>query len=206
MNHAKHTSELVIRRLRKADMSRISEHFLRLDAASRRARFCGTISDDNLNKYATGIFGDNSIIFGAFLGGELRGIAELRGIFQVWSEQAEAAFTVEADWQNNGIGDALFGVLYAASQNRGVKKLSLMCQRDNRRMIALAARHHATLQPSGDSVDAVFHPYWPTPVSVSKELIGEVRSFAQVFATWPAESLYAKMLKRMPRTGQLSKS
>ena len=55
---------------------------------------------------------------------------------------AEAAFSVERDWQDQGIGDALITRVIAAAQNRGVNRLDMICLPENRKMQHLAVKHH----------------------------------------------------------------
>jgi ribosomal protein S18 acetylase RimI-like enzyme len=165
---------IVIRRLHTADQPDICAHFQRLDKQSRRARFCGAVSEASSIHYADTIFRDDSIVCGAFVDGILRGIAELRGVFDTHSSTTEAAFSVETDWQNIGIGDALLERIVAISQNRRVEALQMTCMKENYRMAHLAAKHHARLRYDLDGIEATLRPLRPTPLSLTKELLGEV--------------------------------
>lgn len=165
-------------RLSAASQSSICDHFQRLDPTSRRARFCGAISDDAVLKYAQNIFRHDAIVCGAFVEGQVRGVVELRGLFRSWPSTAEAAFSVEPDWQNIGIGDALFDRMFAMAQNRGVRTIQMICLKENSRMRHLAAKHDARLHFNQDATEAVLHPYWPTPASVIEEIVGETRGYA----------------------------
>ncbi|MGB3243559.1 MAG: GNAT family N-acetyltransferase [Sulfitobacter sp.] len=138
------------------------------------------MSDSGLNTYAKNIFRDHSIVCGASVDGELRGLVELRRDFHDWSSSREVAFSVEPEWQNLGIGDALFERMYAIAQNRSIRTLQIMCQKDNNRMKHLAIKHHAELRYGEDAVEAVLHPHWPTPVSMAKEIIGETNGHANI--------------------------
>ncbi|MDF3422570.1 MULTISPECIES: GNAT family N-acetyltransferase [unclassified Sulfitobacter] len=173
-----------MRRLHASDQKEICEHFIRLDAGTRRSRFCGSINDAEIAKYAAKIFDNDSIICGAFFDGILRGIVELRGSFHSWPRVTEAAFSVEKDWQNIGIGDALFDQIFARAQNRGIRTIQMLCLRENSRMRHLAAKHNATLQFDEDGVQAVLHPHWPTPVSVATEFRGEAIGFLHLMFGW----------------------
>ena len=174
----RHPQDILVSRLYAANQDNICDHFLRLDIRSRRARFCGAVSDDGILEYAQNIFRDDSIVCGAFVDGQLRGIVELPGDFRSWSSTTEAALSVEPDWQNIGIGDALFVRMFAMAQNRGVRTIQMMCLKENNRMRHLASKHHALLRNDHDAIEAVLHPYWPTPASVLKEIVGEARSYA----------------------------
>ena len=170
--------QFLVSRLYAANQDSIRDHFLRLDIRSRRERFCGAVSENGILDYVQNIFRGDSIICGAFVDGQLRGIVELRCVFQSWPPTAEAAFSVEPDWQNIGIGDALFERMFAMAQNRGVRTIQMMCLKENSRMRHLAAKHHALLRNDQDAVEAVLHPFWPTPASVVEEIVGETRCYA----------------------------
>ncbi|WP_205389888.1 GNAT family N-acetyltransferase [Sulfitobacter sp. SK011] len=174
----RHPQEILVSRLYAANQDKIRDHFLRLDILSRRARFCGAISDYRILEYAKNIFRGDSMVCGASVDGQLRGIVELRGDFHSWPTTKEAAFSVEPDWQNIGIGDALFERMFAMAQNRGVRTIQMMCLKENSRMRHLATKHHTLLRSNHDAVDAVLHPYWPTLESVMKEVVGETRGYA----------------------------
>lgn len=173
------SKNIVVHRLHHSDQGEICDHFQRLDAQSRRLRFCGAVSDAGITKYADNIFCHDSIVSGVEIDGKLRGVVELRGAFQSWSPTAEAAFSVETEWQNMGIGDALFGYMFALAQNRAVKTIQMMCLKENNTMCHLAAKHHALLRYDHGEVEAVLHPYWPTPASMAKEIMGETRGYAR---------------------------
>lgn len=172
--------DLVVRRLHVGDQVSICDHFLRLDIQSRRARFCGAISDGGVLNYAQNIFRHDSITCGAYVGGQLRGLVEMRGLFHSWPSTTEAAFSVEYEWQNIGIGDALFERMFAMAQNRGVRTIQMLCLKENSRMQHLAAKHEAQLLLDQDSVEAVLHPSWPTPASMAEEINGETKGYLQL--------------------------
>lgn len=169
---------ILVCRLYEASQKNIYDHFHRLDITSRRARFCGAISEDGVLKYAQNIFRKDGLVCGAFVNGQLRGVVELRGLFQSWPSTTEAAFSVEPDWQNIGIGDALFERMFAMAQNRGVRTIQMMCLKENSRMRHLATKHNALLRSEHDVSEAILHPYWPTPASVLKEIVGETKGHA----------------------------
>jgi len=174
-----HPQRIHVCRLSTASQKNICNYFQRLDLPSRRAWFCGAISDDTVLKYARNIFRHNAIVCGAFVDGQLRGVVELRGLFQSWPSTTEAAFSVEADWQNIGIGDALFERMFAMARNRGVRTIQMTCLKENSRMRHLAAKHDARLHFSQDATEAIHHPFWPTPASVLEEIVGETSGYAR---------------------------
>ncbi len=173
--------DLFVRRLHLDDRKDVCDHFLRLDAQARRARFCGAVGDSGVSQYARSVVVPGSIACGAFVDGQLIGLAELHCLFGSWPLTAEAAFSVEPKWQDNGVGDALFERIFAIAQNRGVKTLQIMCLKDNRRMQHLATKHHAQLSADQDVVAAMLHTHWPTPSSIVEEIVGEIRGRSHMF-------------------------
>lgn len=168
-----------IRRLWQADRQDIVDHFLRLDAESRRLRFGVPQKDIGVQRYAERILGMDSVVFGAFVDGGLRGLAELCGFLWHWPRTAEAALSIERDWQDAGIGDALFTRLIAAAQNRSVRTLHMTCLRENERMQHLARKHEAVLEFIPGEVQATLDPPRPTLLSLTEEFLGETRSFGR---------------------------
>ncbi|MBU2981494.1 GNAT family N-acetyltransferase [Lentibacter algarum] len=173
-NHKRRATDLTIRRLHANDKSIICDHLQRLDAPSRRARFCGAISDGGVSRYVQSINCSDSIVCGAFVNGELRGIAELHETSPNCATKTEAAFSVEADWQNIGIGDALFERVVAMARNRSVRTIQIVCLKENLRMKHLAAKREARFLRNHEVVEATLHPRRPTPMSLAQEIIREM--------------------------------
>ncbi|MEL7257032.1 MAG: GNAT family N-acetyltransferase [Pseudomonadota bacterium] len=130
-----------------------------------------------LQGYVEDILSIDSIVYGAFVDGSLRGVGELRVLLGRWPPRAEVALSVEAAFQEEGIGDALFARLVASAQNRGVRTLYMMCLRENIRMQHLARKHEAYLKYEIGEVEATLDPPWPTPLSVVEEMVGGTSSY-----------------------------
>ena len=111
----------VIRKLWGVERDAYRDHLLRLDAESRRNRFCGTIADSIIRAYAATARGSDVIVHGFFVDGVLRGAADLR----LNRREAEAAFSIEKRWQSLGIGSALLERSLLAARNRGIKRLEV---------------------------------------------------------------------------------
>ena len=62
-----------------------------------------------------------------------------------FAKQAEAAFSVENDWQSHGVGSALLERTLLTARNRGIAHLHMACLADNRRMQQLARKFDAEL-------------------------------------------------------------
>ena len=167
-----------IRRLRATDRPEILAYFLRLDPETRANRFMGSVGEAGIRAYAERAVTAEGLIFGAFVSGILRGVAELRPSrsgttpFNLGAE-AEAAFAVECGYRRRGIGGALFERITQAARNRGVGDLHVRCLARNGPMRRLAIRHGADLQASGLEAEAAVHLERPTPFSLWHESIAE---------------------------------
>jgi GNAT superfamily N-acetyltransferase len=172
-----------IRRLGKSDCEAVVRHFCNLDKELRRLRFGNGVNDKFLTQYAKTIFESVSIVYGAFVDDELRGVAEIRGMPSSWTTMAEAALSVERNWQDRGIGDALLQRLIATAQNRGVRQLCMICLKDNAKMQHLAEKYEAIMQYEVDHVEGKIGSLHPTFKSLYAELSGEARSFVRAVLT-----------------------
>ena len=92
----------LIRKLWDVETHAYCHHLLRLDAESRRNRFCGGISDETIWSYAATAPGSDVVLHGFFVDGELRGAADLRIVRPLDRREAEAAFSIEKPWQSHG--------------------------------------------------------------------------------------------------------
>ena len=133
-----------VRRLWIGEAELYRQHLLRLDAGSRRNRFCGVVSDDFIRRYAEPSALSGAIIYGFFVDGVLRGAAELRLLER--AGEAEAAFSVENAWQSHGVGTALFERVLLAARNRQIERLHMLCLAENRRVQQLARKFGARAQ------------------------------------------------------------
>lgn len=174
-----------IRRLWSPDLDAILDHFLRLDPESRRLRFGGPVTDEFIETYARRVLQIDALVYGAYIDGVLRAVAELRGVLPGMQMTAEAAFSVESRWQDAGIGDALVTRIVAAAQNRGVRSLHMICLRENRRMQHLVRKHRAVLGYHAGEAEATLSPPWPTPFSIGEEIAGETQGFVHAVIHWP---------------------
>lgn len=147
-----------IRKLREPDRLSILQHFMRLDAASRRSRFGGGVSEEFMRKYTEQLMRIGTVLFGAFPDNELRGMAELTRRIDAVQATAEAAFSVEMEWQGRGIGNALMNRIVAAAQGRGFTKLHMICLRDNAKMRHIAAKQNAVLYVDSLQIEATLEP------------------------------------------------
>lgn len=171
----------IVRKLWLGEATAYRDHLLRLDPDSRHRRFSGAVADDVIVKHAATADDLGVVIHGFFIDGTLRGAAELRHIGDMFSRQAEAAFSIEQPWQSHGVGTALLERTLLSARNRGVKRLQMNCLSENRRMQQLAKKFEADLKFSfGEVVGELDAPRF-TPVSVMREAFEDAHGVA---AAW----------------------
>ncbi|HVY00341.1 MAG TPA: GNAT family N-acetyltransferase [Pseudorhodoplanes sp.] len=167
-----------IRKLWMFENGAYRDHLLRLDRVSRQNRFGGAVSDDYIRSYARDTNHLDAVLYGFFVDGMLRGVAELRPIGGWRSGEAEAAFSVEKEWQSHGVGSALLEQILLAARNRGVKFLHMACLARNQRMQQLARKFDAKLRFDFDSVVGEVKASRPTPLSFVREAWSDACGFA----------------------------
>jgi GNAT superfamily N-acetyltransferase len=158
-----------VRRLWIGEAELYRQHLLRLDSESRRNRFGGAVSDEFIGRYAESSALSGAIIYGFFVDGVLRGVAELRLLDR--AGDAEAALSIESAWQSHGVGTALLERVLLAARNCQVERLHMLCLAENRRMQQLARKFDAALNFGAGSVMGELKAPDPTPVSVMRELV-----------------------------------
>ncbi len=119
---------------------------MRLDKDSRRLRFAHAVSDAFIEDYASRMSEYGSLVYGHVVDGKVRGAAELRRLGDGWGEEAEAAFSVEKAYQDNGVGSDLMGRVVRAARNRRVRRLYMSCLAENAKMQVIAKKHEAVLR------------------------------------------------------------
>jgi hypothetical protein len=145
MSHHK-TEEGTTRRLWPTETDKFRDHLLRLDKHSRRLRFAHAVSDAFIEDYASRMCEYGSLVYAHVVDGKVRGAAELRRLGDGWGEEAEAAFSVEMAYQDNGVGSDLMGRVVRAARNRRVRRLYMSCLAENAKMQVIARKHEAVLR------------------------------------------------------------
>lgn len=189
----------LIRKLWIGEAARYRDHLLRLDVQSRHSRFGAGVADDFICNYVETTFGLGAVVHGYFSDGILRGAAELRPLGPGFGREAEAAFSIEPDWQSHGIGSALLDRTLLAARNRAIKTLHMACLANNRRMQELARKFAAELSfDFGEVVGQVAAPR-PTPLSVLRELVADNCGFATAVLDVQARLLKMPSQPQSPR-------
>lgn len=144
------------RKLFVTEYHKYRDHLLRLDNESRRMRFGMSVDDEFISNYALGLNDMKSIVYAHMVEGEVRAAAELRPLTVKMRGEAEAAFSVEKDHQDSGIGSELMGRIVRAARNRSITRVYMNCLAENRKMQRIAKKHDAILQfDQGDVVGKV---------------------------------------------------
>ena len=180
--------QLVYRTLFETDRERLSAHFLRLDADDRRSRFFGQLGDAAILDYVGRIDWRRTTILGCVLDGQVRGVVELVVSTATVPASAELAFSVERAFQNRDIGTALLEKALDLARNRFIGRVTMLCLRDNARMVQLAQKHSAQLQVQEGEIQGRIWPLWPTCRSLLEELSANGQAvLAALFETGAAE-------------------
>ena len=143
---------------------------------SRRNRFGGAVADEFIRRYCESSALGDAVIHGFFVDGVLRGAAELRPLAA--GGEAEAAFSIESEWQSHGVGTALLERTLLAARNRQIKLLHMTCLAENRRMQQLALKFDAELSFDFGSVVGEVEAPHPTPMSMMREFVADSTGFA----------------------------
>jgi len=162
-----------IRRLWLGEEAALRDHLLRLDPESRRSRFGSPVNRHFMEQYASRALRGDSILHGFFADGELRGVGELRGYGNAIPNEAEAAFSLERQWQGRGVGNELLERTILSARNRGIRSIRLNCLAENRRMQAIAKKHEASLRLRADEVVGEVVNPGATPLSMAREWMFE---------------------------------
>jgi GNAT superfamily N-acetyltransferase len=141
--------------------------------------------DEFINTYASQSNAINSITYGFFVGNEMRAAAELRMIGDSWSGEAEAAFSVEREFQNLGIATKLFGRLIQSARNHGINCLYINCLASNRKMQHIAKKYEAELSFDHGEVVGWLRPSMPTPVSLWNEAVNDSTNHVMAVFQFP---------------------
>lgn len=144
-----------LKKLSEINRKEVLEHFLRLDQESRSSRFFTTTSNENMTTYVSKIDFKNGI-FGIFNDNlDIIGLGECVFFKDKIKLTAEVAFTVEKQYQGNGLGNKLMKrvVQYANSQN--IHELHMYCIRSNKAILHLAKKYNLVPQYDGTEISGI---------------------------------------------------
>lgn len=162
---------ITIRTLAAGEREAVERFFLEeLDDIALYWRFFRTMTPLTVHAYVAQMRFDNGcVVFGAFYGERLVGVAELSAIpgSESCAENrpgaiscAELGIAVSNQLQHKGVGRALLDYLLQHAWARGLKRIQLSSLRDNRPMLGLAARlgFKPLREESGEIIMQALHP------------------------------------------------
>ena len=176
-----------IRKVWLSESDKFRDHLLRLDRDSRRMRFGMAVSDAFIIDYASRLNEMRCLVYGFFVGNEIRAAAEMRQIGDSWSTDAEGAFSVEHEYQNRGIGTELLGRIIRAARNRGVSRLYMNCLAENHKMQRLCRKYEAELVFDHGEVVGRVIPSLPTYISLWEEAVDDSSGFVMAVLDLPVK-------------------
>lgn len=168
----------LVRKLWIGETDAYRDHLLRLDPGSRHTRFAGTVADEFIGRHAATASDFGVVVHGFFVDGTLRGAAELRPLGTLFKHEAEAAFSIEQDWQSHGVGTVLLERTLLSARNRGIKLLRMDCLAGNRRMQQLARKFTTEFTFDFGSVVGEVDPPRSTPLSLMREAFADANGMA----------------------------
>lgn len=142
---------ITIRTLAAGEREAVERFFLEeMDDIALYWRFFRTMTPMTVHAYVAQMRFDNGcVVFGAFYGARLVGVAELSAIpgSEMCAENrpgalscAELGIAVSNQLHHKGVGRALLDYLMRHAWTRGLKRIQLSSLRDNRPMLGLAQR------------------------------------------------------------------
>ena len=156
-------------------------------------RFSGTLSDEAVAAYCDHIDWRRGYVVGCFIEGTLRGVAELRFDDPYRPRRAEAAVSVETQWQDQGIGAELLRYATVIARNRSVRTLYMICLIENERMQHVAREFTNDLHFRDGQAEADIVLPSPTYLSLGTEAaldrIGRIGALLeQLAARWSGQN------------------
>ena len=169
----------VYRKLLPTEGLLFQDHLARLTPEDRISRFSGGVSVGALVEHVRRFDWRTGWLIACFEDGTLRGVAELRWLEPGFGWRAELAVTVEAPWQDQGVGTELLRLAIVHARNRSLKSLYMICLTDNRRMQAIARKFEGDLIFAGSQVEADIAVPFPTQFTLLAEALGDGVAFAR---------------------------
>ena len=170
---------ITIRTLAAGEREAVERFFLEeMDDIALYWRFFRTMTPLTVHAYVAQMrFENGCVVFGAFYGERLVGVAELSAIpgSEMCAENrpgalscAELGIAVSNQLRHKGVGRALLDYLMRHAWTRGLKRIQLSSLRDNRPMLALAERlgFKALREESGEIIMQALRPAgWPQEIA-----------------------------------------
>ena len=133
------SERFLLRDLSERDAVHLKSHFMRLDAQDRFLRFCGAVTDANVDALVDETDWSRSCLIGCFVDGVLRGVVQVSP--DRWAAcEAEFAISVDREFRRCGVASALMRRAVAVSRWRGFDQLTMTALPENQPIKELAAK------------------------------------------------------------------
>lgn len=159
----------IIRTLLPTEFGLLKDHLLRLAPEDRRLRFTGQCDDATVSRHADGLDRFRAVVVAWIEQGEVRGAAELLRFDPPGAQRAELAVTVEAGWQDKGVGTELLRRALTIARNRRMEQIFMVCLAENSRMRHLAEKFHGRMIELDREVGATVDLIAPDGLSLWQE-------------------------------------
>jgi RimJ/RimL family protein N-acetyltransferase len=158
-----------MRKLLPQESHLLADHYLRLDSESRRLRFAHSVNDEYVTAHALRSAEHGSVVHAILIDGIIRAAAELKRMGGTWGTSAEAAFSVESEFTNQGFASELMGRIILSARNRGIRHLVMTCLAENAKMQAIARKYNAELHLEQSDMTADIVPKRRDAISIATE-------------------------------------
>ena len=148
------SSSPLYRRLVPRDHERYRQHLLVLGAHERRMRFHAHTTDECIDRHIASLDPQRTLLVGVFVGGELRGAAEISFASREDRRSAELAVSVEKASQRRGFGRGLTERAMRIARNRGARTVWMYCLPENEPMQRIARGLDGQLRLEHATIDA----------------------------------------------------
>ena len=188
---------ITIRTLAADEREAVERFFLEeMDDIALYWRFFRTMTPMTVHAYVAQMrFENGCVVFGAFYGERLVGVAELSAIpgSEMCAENrpgalscAELGIAVSNQLRHKGVGRALLDYLLRHAWTRGLKRIQLSSLRDNRPMLGLAERlgFKALREESGEVIMQALRPAdWPQEIPLQPQQAASAAPGREVLCT-----------------------
>jgi RimJ/RimL family protein N-acetyltransferase len=166
-----------IRKLGLLELSKYSDHLLRLNVDDRYLRFGAQVNDNAIIRHVKTKSKDKKIILAAF-DDQLNVIAACELAFilnknSIFADVAEIGLSVEESHRGKGLGTELFERALIVARNRKVKLFSSYCLTRNGFMMRIAKVHGMHIETDHGSSEGTIQLPTYNASSVFEEMLGE---------------------------------
>lgn len=152
---------MIPRKLSTLDKRKLISHLQSLQGEERRLRFGGTVSDDYIASYVESSFDGESKWFGVdHIDNKIVAACHVA----ILDDMAELGCSVDADYRNQGIAQAMFDRAVTWLRTMGIQDVCMHCLAENGAMKHIARKNDMAVVTEYGESDANVHLEPPTPV------------------------------------------